>query len=87
MDDIEGMNSLIDSLRKCFDDHGSFGAHGDDANRAAQAFTTALGKFGMEPEQFINLAIGEAEVLVSDPDLLEQSKQSVRDFVSEQLKE
>lgn len=45
------LNEIIDSLRLCFDGNGFFAFHESDENKAANAFTGAVGGLGMEPEE------------------------------------
>lgn len=78
---------LIDSLRKCFDGDGDFAAHSSDENRAAQAYTTAVGVLGLEPEHFIGLLVGQAKAMYVDKRVIDKAEQSIRDFVRRQLEE
>ena len=81
------IDELIDSLRKCFDGDGEFAAHPSDENKAAQAYTTAVGGLGFKSEHFIDLLIGQAKTMYTDKRVISKAEQSIRDFVNRQLAE
>jgi hypothetical protein len=86
--DSDTLDQVIDSLLNCFDGGGYFGLHSNDANRAGQAYTTAVGKLGMTPEQFIDLVVGEAQVRFKNDETIQmQVRQSIKDFVDERLRD